>query len=889
MIMHIILTHEQADFDAIGALLGAALLNENAIPLLPRRSNRNVRSFLTLYGADLPFIDARDLPAESIDQVTLVDTQGLITLKGISSKTRINVVDHHQARPDLSKEWSVTTDRVGACTTLFVESLMEHNGALSVIHATLLLLGIYEDTGSLTYASTTQRDARAVANLLEMGANLRIASEYLNPPLSTEQRQLYDHLLVSAETHVIHGQNIIIARASAEEITEEISSVAHKLRDLLDPDALFLLANTAEGIRLIARSTSDGINVSEIAAHFGGGGHERAAAALIHTTNLAQTVKPLPPLEQVYQEMLRILPLHVRPSITVGQIMSRRPLLLKSKDTAQKAAQMMQRYGYEGYPVVDNGKVIGLLTRRAVDRAISHKLNLPVTSLMEAGEITVHPEDTLEHLQNIMTSTGWGQIPVVNPADGEIIGIVTRTDLLKTLSTGETLLPGKKNLTERLEAALPPARLALLKTIASTAHEQHLAVYIVGGFVRDLIMDRPSLDFDVVVEGDAIALGRRMASQFGGRVVSHSRFGTAKWWIADVHSQLAAQFSANQKFDPIDLPESLDLIGARTEFYDYPTALPTVERSSIKLDLHRRDFTINTMALRLDGRHYGELYDYWGGMNDLRRGLVRVLHSLSFVDDPTRMLRAARFEQRFGFQIETRTRQLMDEARPLLRQVTGERLRHELELALSEEHPALLLARFQDLGLLSAIHPHLAWEANLADPLEAALLGRLNPAWQLPEKVGHTPIRRALGLLVWLGSLPVASALEIANCLRLAGHLVTPLRSFIPLRQALPTLVSGPPSRVVAVLEEMPLISLYAAHLLNLSSEINHLLDRFILEWRSIHPSADGDTLRALGVPTGPAYHAILDTLRSAWLDGKISSVEEEQILLKELIVKYGG
>jgi len=884
--MHIILTHEQADFDAIGALLGAALLNESATPLLPRRTNRNVRSFLTLYGADLPFMDARDLPAESIDQVTLVDTQGLITLKGITSKTRIHVVDHHQARPDLSEEWTVTTDRVGACTTLFVECLMEHNGALSVIHATLLLLGIYEDTGSLTYASTTQRDARAVANLLEMGASLRIASEYLNPPLSTEQRRLYDRLLVSAETHVIHGQNIIIARASAEEITEEISSVAHKLRDLLDPDALFLLANTIEGIRLVARSTSDGINVSEITAHFGGGGHERAAAALIHTANLSPTAKPLPPLEQVYQELLRILPQHVRPSITVGQIMSRRPLLLKPKDTAQKAAQMMQRYGYEGYPVVDNGKVIGLLTRRAVDRAISHKLNLPVTSLMEAGEIIVHPEDTLEHLQNIMTSTGWGQIPVVNPADGEIIGIVTRTDLLKTLSSGETLLPGKKNLTERLEAALPPARLALLKTIASAAHERHLAVYIVGGFVRDLIMDRPSLDFDVVVEGDAIALGRWLASQYGGRVVSHSRFGTAKWWIADVRSQLAVHLRANQKFDPTDLPESLDLIGARTEFYDYPTALPTVERSSIKLDLHRRDFTINTMALRLDGRHYGELYDYWGGMNDLRRGLVRVLHSLSFVDDPTRMLRAVRFEQRFGFQIETRTRQLMDEARPLLRQVTGERLRHELELALSEEHPAQLLARFQDLGLLSAIHPHLAWDTNLADPLEAALLGRLDPAWHLPKKVGHTPIRRALGLLVWLGSLPVASALEIANYLRLAGHLVTTLRTFIPLRQALPTLVTAPPSRVVAVLEEMPLISLYAAHLLNLSSEINRLLDKFIREWRSIHPSTDGDALRALGVPPGPAYHTILDTLRAAWLDGKISSVEEEQVLLKELIVK---
>ena len=414
-------------------------------------------------------------------------------------------------------------------------------------------------------------------------------------------------------------------------------------------------------------------------------------------------------------------------------------------------------------------------------------------------------------------------------------------------------------------------------------------MYIVGGFVRDLIMERPSLDFDVVVEGDAIALGRRLASQFGGRVVTHSRFGTAKWWIADVRPQLANQINPNQEINLADLPESLDLIGARTEFYDYPTALPTVERSSIKLDLHRRDFTINTMALRLDGRHYGELYDYWGGMNDVRHGLVRVLHSLSFVDDPTRMLRAVRFEQRFGFQIETRTRQLMDEARPLLRQVTGERLRHELELALSEEHPALLLARFQNLELLAAIHPHLAWQASLAGPLEAALLGRLDPAWSLPEKVGHTPIRRALGLLIWLGSLPAASAVEIANCLRLPGHLIAPLRSLFPLCQALPSLVSAPPSQAVGVLEEMPLISLYSARLLNLSFEINLLLDKFILEWHTIFPATNGDDLRALGIPSGPIYHTILDTLRAAWLDGKINNIEEETLLLQALIVKKNG
>ncbi len=198
-IMHIILTHEQADFDALGALLGAHLLNEKAIPVLPRRINRNGRAFITLYGAELPFVEARDLPAQPIETVTLVDTQSLNTMKGMSSATRIHVIDHHPLRDDLPQGWVVQGERLGACTTHFVEILSQHNGSLNVIPVTLLLLGIYEDTGSLTYVGTTPRDVRAAAYLLEHAASLRIAAQYLNPPLSPEQLRAYDHLLSVAE------------------------------------------------------------------------------------------------------------------------------------------------------------------------------------------------------------------------------------------------------------------------------------------------------------------------------------------------------------------------------------------------------------------------------------------------------------------------------------------------------------------------------------------------------------------------------------------------------------------------------------------------------------------------------------------------------------------
>jgi tRNA nucleotidyltransferase (CCA-adding enzyme) len=293
------------------------------------------------------------------------------------------------------------------------------------------------------------------------------------------------------------------------------------------------------------------------------------------------------------------------------------------------------------------------------------------------------------------------------------------------------------------------------------------------------------------------------------------------------------------------------------------------------------------MALRLDGRHYGELYDYWGGLNDLHKGLVRVLHSLSFVDDPTRMLRAVRFEQRFGFQIEGRTRQLMDEARPLLRQVSGDRLRHELDLALAEEKPAAMLARLNELELLAAIHPELAWKNELAPVVEAALDSKADPAWKLPEKIGHTPLARALAYLVWLGSLRPEASLEIAARLRLNGDILNALKGLQNTWQILPDLLTAPPSQVVSRLESAPIVSLYALYLLYPTGDIRRLLQEFSLHWKNIQPETDGDALRKLGIPPGPAYHTILNTLRGAWLDGKINTTAEENGLLQDLIKQY--
>lgn len=867
--MQIILTHEQADFDAIASLLAAQLLYETAIPVLPHRLNRNVRAFVTLYGIDMPFVDQRDLPQETVDHVILVDTQSMISVKGVNSQTSVQVIDHHPLRENLPQHWALSIEDIGAATTLLIEALQDRNVFLTSIQATLLLLGIYEDTGSLTYTRTTSRDLQAAAYLLERGANLQIANDFLNHPMSPAQQALYVDLQKSMEVKRIHGHTLIVACGDAQEMDEELSTIAHKMREVLDPDAIFLIITTRNGVQMVARSTTDHIDVSRIMAEFGGGGHTRAAASLVRDI----------PLDEIRAQLIGILPDFVRPSITVSQIMSNRPQLLSPDISVEEAADRMRRFGYEGFPVVKQGKVIGLLTRRAVDRALSHKYPKKISSLMDAGSFTVNPDDSIEQVQNIVTESGWGQIPVVNPKNDEVVGIVTRTDLLKTLAPAP-VIPGRLNLARKLEAALPLERVLLLKKIAAVAVEQRAALYIVGGFVRDLLLEQPSLDFDLVVEGDAIVLGKTLAEKYGGRVTSHGRFGTAKWHLKEISIP-----GNGKKLSASGLNE-LDLVSARTEFYTYPTALPTIERGSIKLDLHRRDFTINTLALRLDGSHYGELHDYWGGVDDLHDGIVKVLHSLSFVDDPTRILRAIRFEQRFNFSIDERTLELLLEARPLIERLSGERIRHELNnIFLAPTAPGIM-KRLQELDLLQFIQASLKWDEWLSGKLRHLKTIDLENIPELRKKYESQELLIKLTYILWFIRLDADSLEQVTKRLKLSQIMAREIFLANRLYRNRMALKSYSPSQLSSYLDDFPIFAIYLNYLIDSDDVLKRLFHTYMTSWKDLEPTINGNTLKELGVPPGPSYRSILGRLRSAWLDGEIKTTEEEMALLNTLITQ---
>jgi len=862
-ILEVIVTHENADFDAVASLLGASKLFPGAVPILPHRVNRNCADFIALYGSELPLVGVNERPKGTILRAILVDTQGLNMLRGMDKNLRVDIIDHHVLDRELPPTCSYTGEQLGATTTLLVEAISARSLRLSSIQATLLLLGIYEDTGSLSYENTTSRDIRAAAWLVERGARLAVVSRFLHHPLTPAQRTLYEHLLEHSEAYEIEGHTIVIAASEAEGYAEEISTLAHRLRELLEPSALFLLVDLGRRTQLVARSTTDDIDVSQAAAHFGGGGHARAAAALIEET----------PIETIRTKLLSLLPEIVRPSVTVAQVMSHGVQILSPDVTIAQAAQRMQRTGHEGYPIVDNEKVIGLLTRRDVDRALQFNMDrTPVSQVMKVGTVTVSPQDSIERLRTVMIQSGWGQVPVVDA--GQIIGVVTRTDLISLWGTPPQP-SSRQEIAALLESALSPPVLALVHRISKEAQRMSVIPHFVGGLVRDLLLGKPIVDIDLVIEGDAITLAKRMATRMGGRVRAHRQFGTAKWLLSDpVWEQLPA--------NPVQytLPGSIDFVTARTEFYRHPTALPEVESSSIKPDLQRRDFTINTLAIRLDPEHWGELLDFYGGESDLRNGVIRVLHSLSFVDDPTRIMRAARLETRLGFHLDPHSEDLIANALPLLDRVSGPRIRHELALIFQEPQPELAIRRLDELGVLRQIHSDLHYDGWLESRYVSLRNDLDRDLWQLKPAAEFF---LHLGLLSY--RLERESLESFIRRLQVGRDDTTNLQLSADLRETLPALVKAEsPSEVTGLLEPYPPQVLALCWVADESKQIQSKLIHFQTEWRLVRPLLSGKDLKEMGLRPSPLFGRLLRSLRDARLDGLVITRQDEETLVRSLL-----
>ncbi len=623
---------------------------------------------------------------------------------------------------------------VGATSTLIAELLRERGLAPTAEEATLLLMGIYEDTGSLTYATTSARDLAAAAWLLERGGDLDAVRRFAVHSLDRQHLELLHRMTEELEVLRLHGHRVGVVVCELGSFVDELAPLVSRCLELFDLPLLFAIFGEGDRATVIARGQLEGFHLGQaLAAVAGGGGHETAAAGSVKgATALEVRERLLAYLDGALPPVARARDLMIAPFVAV-----------EAAATVAQAKERLVRARINAAPVMEEGTAVGAVTRQLLDAALQHELGeRPVTAVMRQELEWVPPEAPAEELARRMVGQHPRFVLVGDAADGRALGVVTRMSVLRHLhgrleEAAEPLERRAREQRERrqgvgglLAERVPAAMRQRIETIEEVSRELDVPAYLVGGFVRDLLLGRENRDLDVVVEGDGPAFAQALGAALGAHVRVHEAFLTAVVREAD--------------------GTTVDVASARSEFYRAPAVLPEVESSALRQDLYRRDFTINTMALRLGPAGPVELVDFFGGQRDLKEGVLRVLHSLSFIDDPTRVLRAVRLSLRLGFDISPETLRLIAVAvgEGIFEQLSGGRLREELELLLADPELALPgLERLDELGVLAAIHPALRLDAARRQALREA---RSAFDWYRVEALDEPAVRVPVLLLMAL-------------------------------------------------------------------------------------------------------------------------------------------
>jgi tRNA nucleotidyltransferase (CCA-adding enzyme) len=846
----VIATHGNTDFDAFGAMLAARRLYPNAVVCVAGSLNRNVREFSRLHAEQLDVVEAARLDLDAIRRLIVVETThaprlGELERVALDPAVEKVVFDHHDVElPDWVNPETTVLSRDGALTTTLVGILAEREIAVTPLEATAFALGIHEDTGSLTYPSSTQRDAEALAWCLRHGAYQHLVAAYLHMPLSSEERDLLSALLDATETHDVRGVQVLLAAVKWPQYVDGVSNLAHKLVDLTDCKALVCLTEMEDRVFAVIRSRTPEVDSARVAEALGGGGHAQAASAISRLS-----------LDEARAAALERLQEATREPIRAREVMSAPARTVSPEETVARAMVLCQRHGQSGILVAEDGRLAGVVSREDLDKAIGHGLaHAPVKGIMSSRVATAGEDAPLGELQRMLAGSREGRVAILR--GDRVAGVVTRSDLLRALGavTGEGA-PTEESLADELARL---TRLAPAFEAVSAVSEHADGVYLVGGTVRDILLGEESFDVDIAVEGDAIELAFALADALGGRVRPHRKFGTAVVLYGE--------------------GERIDVVTARTEFYDAPAALPSVEHATIREDLFRRDFTINAMAVSLKGADYGRLVDPFGGRRDLEAGTIRVLHNLSFIDDPTRIFRAIRYESRYGFRMDEHTLRLARGCieMGLVGDLSSARLRDELAALLSEGQLRHAIVRLAELGADRAIHPHLAADEEAADLIERMRALRDRYGVQVSDfRIGLTALARRLPpdeVYDWLHRLKVRrrDAEAIAAAVTVAPRLVQRLSE--------PT----EPAEVVALAEPYaPDAPLYALALADLEP-----LHGYFRELGGVRLDITGDDLAELGLEESPKVGEILDELRRRKLNGELAGREEELDAARAMIAR---
>ena len=882
----IITGHMNADYDALAAMVAASKLYPEAALVAPTALDRQTtHEFTDTLFERHGFIQPKECDFSAVKLLVVVDThqgQRIGHVKEVLDNPglEIHVYDHHpDSEHDLAAAQSIIKPW-GSTTTILTLLLKEKGIMLSEDEATMLGLGIYEDTGAFTFTSTTEHEFEAAGFLMRSGMNVGVISDHINTELNAEQIQILNSMLNSAETHTIQGIPITITEITLEDFIGDLASLVHKLIEMENLKVVFALASMGPNVHMIARSKIPEIDVGQICSSFGGGGHSYAASASIKNQ----------PMTEIKGQLLALLVSCVTPQMLVGRHMNSPAITVPSTVTMGEAVEVMNRFGLKAIPVLspNDNKCVGILEQQTAARATTHKLgNLSITDYMQRNVSTLTPESSLYDAMEIILKQRQRLIPVLEK--GLVVGVLTRTDILRLLvddtlhipeGTPLTMDHRERNVSGIVRNHLPPDHVELLEKAGKLGDRLGMPVFAVGGFVRDLVMRRNNLDIDLSVEGNGIHFAEALAQELGGRMRPHHKFKTAIVFYKDAEG----------------VERHLDVATARLEYYEYPAALPTVELSSIKMDLYRRDFTINAQAIQLNAGRFGTLIDPFGAQKDIKEKNIAVLHSLSFIEDPTRILRAVRFELRFNFRISVQTERLIKNALSLnmISKLSGARIFNELKHVVNEKEATSCIRRLEGWNLLHMIHPVLK-----VNPVKDILLSNVEEilAWYKILNTDPQPRHWIIYLLVLCNT---AKYPDVSEMLTRLGFIERARIKFLGLREAIRQTGSKlaglqkeektAMSDIYEALHRIPVEGLiYLMARYGQENNIGRDISLYLTRLKDEKLDISGADLEDMGETPGPEFGIVLKEVLHAKLDNKVSTREEQLTMASRRIQELHG
>ncbi len=866
--MELIITHVGADFDALASMLLARRLHPEARLFFPGSRELSVRRMLKARGFELNEIRQKEIDPATIDRIILCDIRQRNRLGVVADwlddfpSIEVHAYDHH---PDDAKDLRYTAGLVdpeaGATCTLLVEEFRRRELTLDGEEATLALMGIYEDTGSLSYPTTGPRDLRAAAWLLEQGADLTSVRRFALHSLDASHLQILHRMTEELELHRVRGHRVGVVAIELGRFVAELAPLVSRCLEIFELPLLFAIFGEADRTTVIARGETEGVHLGDVLDRLiGGGGHPTAASG----NSKGETCL------EVRERLLALLPGCLPAEATAADLMTERFVSVGHSESVAGAKASLLEARVNAAPVLDEeGRAVGSVTRQVLDAALQHELgDRQVSRVMHQDLAWVEPDLSAEALGRAMSDGTTPRFVLVGAADSRPLGLVTRTAVLRHLHGRLEEVSGglerralearerRQGVRRLIRQALAPSIVERLEAVARVAQESGAEVYAVGGLVRDVLLQKANRDIDLVVVGDGPAFARRLAAARQAEVRVHEAFLTAR----------------------IEEPDGfvIDVASSRSEFYRTPAALPEVRISALRQDLYRRDFTINALAIQLGPEPTLQLIDYFGGQRDLRDRTLRVLHSLSFIDDPTRVLRAVRLALRLDFEISPETLRLIDIAvgEGVFERLSGPRLREELILLL--DHPSAVrgLDRLDEFGVLATLHPKLRWTVNRRKGLY-----RARAAWEwlqleaLPDFEARLWFLLLLALLV---ELPRDARDQLADRLRLAETdratlRVYPGRVGTTRRRLAGSCANHEVRRILDQLTPEETLLLLGTGQATVRTRVRS----YLVELRRVRLRLRGRDLLAAGMAPGPRVGEILAATLDARLDGQITEHEE--------------